>query len=101
VISEQRRRRNQTKRNAMKTTEEGKPATVADRRYNEELLPCPFCGGVAKHSEVEDEDEAQHMGFTHIVGCHDLQCPAIPTTIGMTAAEAIGGWNTRKNGGAA
>jgi hypothetical protein len=45
------------------------------------LLPCPFCGGSAKHGEWA----------THYVKCTDCGVQVI----GLTQAEAVADWNTR------
>lgn len=65
------------------------------------LLPCPFCGGAAVTTKLDDEDEAECLGFLYVAGCRDLECPAMPTSVGDTPAQAAAAWNTRKNGGAA
>lgn len=39
-----------------------------------ELLPCPFCGGVAAHGLVEDEDSPEDSG--HYIQCTDPRCGA-------------------------
>ena len=56
---------------------------LADHMLRAELMPCPFCGGVAKHTYVIDE----HW-------CFCTACGASVKTAN-TRQHAIDAWNTR------
>lgn len=56
---------------------------------NEELKPCPFCGGIASWCTVGTDD-----GLVAVVGCDE--CPASIDCDGEYALEsAVDLWNKR------
>jgi hypothetical protein len=56
---------------------------------NEELKPCPFCGGEAEINPLA----LATSDFN--VACFNGECPVEPQTRGETKDEAIVAWNTR------
>lgn len=56
---------------------------------NEELKPCPFCGGKAKYLDSSNEYEDYHE-----VCCKDKTCTYSLTERG-TKEAAYAAWNTR------
>ena len=56
---------------------------LAEHMLSAELMPCPFCGGVAKHTFVMDD---------HWVSC--TVC-GVSGKIANTRQHAVDAWNTR------
>ena len=55
---------------------------------DDDLLPCPFCGG-----KVEFEpDENLECSY---IGCRNEGCSAMPTIVASTPPRATKVWNTR------
>ena len=58
---------------------------------NDELKPCPFCGGPASR-QVNVLD---HGGTTYETGCDNVGCQVLPSAMQLGAAHADVAWNTR------
>jgi Lar family restriction alleviation protein len=58
---------------------------------DEAMLPCPFCGGEAKHYHRPD---TTGWSNTDWVSCSDDDC-GVSTAMEETKAEAIAAWNRR------
>ncbi len=59
---------------------------------DEELLPCPFCGGKPGY-------QPWHGGAPTkiLVSCKNEYCTVLPMTTGETKSEGFENWNTRTN----
>ena len=67
-------------------------------KLSEALLPCPFCGGIARVYYAPTNDEAG-------IPCYGVSCSACKIMIGTvkegttdffrTAVEAVNAWNAR------
>jgi Lar family restriction alleviation protein len=62
---------------------------------DEALLPCPFCGGSAKHYHRPD---TTGWSNTDWVSCSDDDC-GVSTALEETKAGAIAAWNRRAGQG--
>lgn len=61
---------------------------------NEELKPCPFCGGKPFCSEMDHPNPT--VGEYWIIGCGNDDCPADTCFVEQRSeAEAIAAWNNR------
>ena len=54
---------------------------------DDELKPCPFCGGEAATNHC--------VFYDYDVGCFNGECPVEPRTWSENKDEAIAAWNTR------
>ena len=63
-----------------------------EKPRKEELLDCPFCGGIA---EILDTDKIPQLKLGYPVGCSEEFCGARIGGLFKTPNEAIALWNTR------
>lgn len=59
---------------------------------NDELRPCPFCGGEAVRLQFLDNPPASEAKGTRYIGCKNC---CVTSFSDMTAKEAVEAWNKR------